>query len=89
MGRVQVRADGKVPPRRFNDPLADAGPDRSRWWGNSVAGVHVVRDQGDTWADVTEGTSASMIWQRYHYEWSTPGHIRLDVAARLRRGFPP
>lgn len=79
MGRLRVSAEGRVPPERFLDALTDFGPDRARWWGNSSPGMQVVHDRGDTWADVTEGTAASSIWQRTRYDWSTPGRVTLDV----------
>ena len=79
MGRLKVAADGNLPPERFVHALTDFGPDRSRWWGNSSDGLLVVHERGDTWADVTEGTAASGIWQRYRYDWSTPGRVRLEV----------
>jgi hypothetical protein len=46
----------------------------------SHAGYYEVHDRGDTWADVTEGSDvAGGIWQRYRYDWATPGVVRLDV----------
>jgi hypothetical protein len=79
VGRLTVAADGHLPPQRFIDALTDFGPDRARWWGNSSDGLLEVHERGDTWADVTEGTRASGIWQRYRYDWSTPGRVTLTV----------
>ena len=38
-----------------------------------------MHDRGDTWADVTEGTDAGGIWQRYRYDWSDPQLVKLTV----------
>ncbi|RKN45557.1 hypothetical protein [Streptomyces hoynatensis] len=77
MGDVRVSVTGGFPPAAFVGALTDFGQDRAKVWGNSTGRV-VVHDRGDSWADVTEGTRASGIWQRYRYEWS-PEEVRLDV----------
>lgn len=76
--KVVVRT--AVPPERFIRSLTDFGPTRSEVWGNSDAGYLKVHDQGDTWADVTEGSGITGgVWQRYRYDWSQPEIVRLDV----------
>ncbi|MFN8196117.1 MAG: hypothetical protein U0R80_17780 [Nocardioidaceae bacterium] len=47
--------------------ITDFGPDRSRWWPNVDEAHFTVHDQGDNWAEVTEGTS--MGWERERYSW--------------------
>src|SRR4051794_11458850 len=80
MGSVHVRAHGAFPPERFVAALTDFGPGRSEVWGNSDAGQLTVHDRGDTWAEVTEGSTApGGIWQRLRYDWATPGVVTLDV----------
>jgi hypothetical protein len=79
MGRVVVSVRAGFPPERFVAALTDFGPGRSRIWGNSSPGSLKVHEVGDQWADVTEGTRSGGIWQRYHYDWSQPGLVRLDV----------
>lgn len=80
MGTVRASAEGRVTPERFIEALTDFGPGRAEIWGNSSDGLLQVHEQGDTWAEVTEGSDvAGGIWQRYRYDWSTPGHVRLDV----------
>lgn len=79
MSRVHTSAEGAFPPAVFAEALTDFSPRRSRLWANSSAGQLVVHDRGDTWADVTEGTDAGGIWQRYRYDWADPGLIRLTV----------
>ena len=79
MSQVHASAEGAFAPSVFTESLTDFGPQRSRIWGNSSAGKLIVHDQGDTWADVTEGTDAGGIWQRYRYDWSDPHLVRLTV----------
>ncbi|MFC6063721.1 hypothetical protein [Streptomyces ochraceiscleroticus] len=78
MSDVRVSAAGDFPPATFIEALTTFGPERAKIWGNSSAGQLVVHDQGEGWADVTEGTDAGGIWQRYRYAWS-PSEVRLDV----------
>ncbi len=80
MSVSQVSVVGKFAPDRFVQALTDFGPDRARLWGNSSPGHLVVHDRGPSWADVTEGTAAGGIWQRYRYDWSVPGVVRLTVS---------
>lgn len=79
MSHVRAHATGHFPPEAFVAALTDFGPGRSRIWGNSSAGQLVVHDRGPDWADVTEGTDVGGIWQRYRYDWSTPGLVTLAV----------
>jgi hypothetical protein len=79
MSTVKVSAQGQFPPDRFVEALTDFGSHRTEVWGSSSASLFTVHELGDTWADVTEGTVAGGIWQRYRYDWSVPGVVRLDV----------
>jgi Polyketide cyclase / dehydrase and lipid transport len=80
MGVASLRVRAAVPPERFVEALTDFGPRRSEVFGNSEGGYLEVHDRGDTWADVTEGSAvAGGVWQRYRYDWSEPGVVRLEV----------
>jgi hypothetical protein len=80
MGRVRASAEGRIPPERFVKALTDFGPGRAEIWGNSSDSLLQVHEQGETWAEVTEGSDiGGGIWQRYRYDWSRPGHVELDV----------
>lgn len=80
MGDVRVSATGRFTPERFVAALTDFGPARSTVFGNSQDGYLQVHGTGPDWAEVTEGSTAGGgIWQRYRYDWSTPGEVRLDV----------
>jgi hypothetical protein len=79
MGRVHVRAHGSFAPDVFTAALTDFGPDRSRVFGNTADGEVQVHDRGETWAEVTEGSTTGPVWQRSRYDWSRPGEVRIDV----------
>lgn len=80
MATIRIREHGRFPPERFVAALTDFGPGRSELWGNSQSGFLEVHREGDGWAEVTEGSSvAGGIWQRYRYDWSKHGVVRLEV----------
>ena len=79
MGRVHARAHGSFPPDVFIGALTDFGPGRAEVFGNNAAGELRVHDRGETWAEVTEGSTTGPVWQRSRYDWSTPGEVRIDV----------
>jgi hypothetical protein len=79
MGKAHVRARGAFPPDRFIGALVDFGPNRAELWGNNDPGHLAVHGRGDTWAEVTEGSTTGGVWQRLRYDWSVPGEVTLDV----------
>ena len=79
MGRVHARAHGSFPPGVFVAALTDFGPGRAEVFGNNAAGDLRVHERGETWAEVTEGSTTGPVWQRSRYDWSTPGEVRIDV----------
>lgn len=79
MGKVHVRAHGSFAPDVFVAALTDFGPGRAEVFGNNAADDLRVHDRGDTWAEVTEGSTSGPVWQRSRYDWSTPGEVRIDV----------
>jgi hypothetical protein len=79
MGRVHARAHGSFSPDVFVAALTDFGPRRAEVFGNNAAGDLRVHERGETWAEVTEGSTTGPVWQRSRYDWSTPGEVRIDV----------
>lgn len=58
--------------------LTDFGPDRARRWPNIDAAHFQVHDQGDGWAEVTEGNG--MGWERERYTWDpAAGVVTVDT----------
>ncbi|HEU4330649.1 MAG TPA: hypothetical protein VFR40_05985 [Lapillicoccus sp.] len=58
--------------------LTDFGPERSRRWPNIDESHFQVHDQGDGWAEVTEGNG--MGWERERYAWdASAGTVTVDT----------
>jgi hypothetical protein len=64
-------------PEQFLAALTDFGPTRSEIFPNSADGFLTVHDQGDGFADVTEGSRG--IWERLRYDWSDPRRVVLTT----------
>ena len=79
MGRVHVTAHGSFAPDVFVTAMTDFGPGRAEIFGNNAANDLRVHERGETWAEVTEGSTTGPVWQRSRYDWSTPGEVRIDV----------
>lgn len=78
MPTVHVKQSTTVPPDRFIAALTNFGPGRGVIFGNSNEDSVRVNDRGDTWADVTEGSTAG-VWERLRYDWSQPNVVRLTT----------
>ena len=58
--------------------ITDFGPERASRWPNVNAGKYEVHEQGDGWAEVTEGNS--MGWERERYSWdAAAGTVSIDT----------
>ena len=80
MATIKVTERTTATPEQFLAALTDFGPHRSQVWTNSKPEFLVVHEQGDTWADVTEGSSAAgAVWERLRYDWSNPTDIVLTT----------
>jgi hypothetical protein len=64
-------------PEQFLAALTDFGPGRSEIFPNSADGFLEVHDQGEGFADVTEGSRG--IWERLRYDWSDPQRVVLTT----------
>jgi hypothetical protein len=64
-------------PEQFIAGLTDFGPGRSKLFANSADGYLKVHHRGPCDADVTEGSGG--IWERLHYDWSDPNHVKLTT----------
>jgi hypothetical protein len=64
-------------PEQFIAGLTDFGPGRSELFPNSADSYLNVHHQGPADADVTEGSGG--IWERLHYDWSDPNHVKLTT----------
>ena len=58
--------------------LTDFGPERATRWPNIDEAHFVVHDEGESWAEVTEGNA--MGWERERYAWDlTAGTVTVDT----------
>lgn len=80
MAKVHYEADGPIEVDRFIAALTDFGPRRPELWPNLDAKFYRLHEQGDLWAEVTEGTDLlGGVWARERYDWSEPGIVRLTL----------
>ena len=68
----------RLSPSEVMTLLTDFGPDRPSRWPNIDEAHYAVHDQGEDWAEVTEGTS--MGWERERYSWdAAAGTVTVDT----------
>jgi hypothetical protein len=80
MARIDFEVTSDVQPQRFIQALTDFSPARADLWPNIDAQHLKVHEVGDTWADVTEGSSlAGGVWERNRYDWSEAGTVRVET----------
>ncbi|MBB5163577.1 hypothetical protein [Mycobacterium sp. AZCC_0083] len=77
MATIRFHQTTTATPEDFVAGLTDFGPGRSKLFKNSADGYLVVHSLGANRADVTEGSGG--IWERLHYDWSDPRHIKLTT----------
>src|SRR3954466_13216347 len=77
MSTIHLHETTTATPEQFVAGLTDFGPGRQELFGNSADEYLKVHDQGPTEADVTEGSAG--IWERLHYDWSDPTHVKLTT----------
>jgi len=79
--RVHVVEATSASPEQVIEAARDFTARRAELWRD----VHVehlhVHEQGDTWADVTEGNPwpIGLVWERSRYDWSQPGALSATV----------
>ncbi len=78
MATIHLKRSTNVPPERFIAALTNFGPGRGKIFAYSHEDSVRVHDQGNTWADVTEGSAAG-VWERLRYDWSQPNVVRLTT----------
>jgi len=75
MATLRFHQTTTATPEDFIAGLTDFGPGRSKLFKNSADSYLDVHGVGPHQADVTEGSGG--IWERLHYDWSDPRHIKL------------
>jgi hypothetical protein len=75
MTTVNFTLESPLAPDAVMAALTNFGPSRSEVWPNVDSAHFKVHSQGQSWAEVTEGSSvAGGVWERERYSW--------DAAAR-------
>lgn len=77
MTTITATRNTTATPEQFVAGLTDFGPGRATLFPNSTDSNLTVHEQGETYADVTEGSKG--IWERLRYDWSDPHHIVLTT----------
>ncbi|MET9632571.1 hypothetical protein ABZX92_34470 [Lentzea sp. NPDC006480] len=77
MSTITLNQQTTATPEQFVAGLTDFGPGRAQLFPNSADEFLKVHDQGENFADVTEGSGG--IWERLHYDWSDLSHVVLTT----------
>jgi hypothetical protein len=75
MSTIHFRASTTATAEQFVTGLTDFGPGRSKVFAKSADAYLQVHALGVHDADVTEGSGG--VWERLHYDWSDPNHVKL------------
>ena len=81
MPSVQVVRESSASPERVLAAARDFSPRRADYWRDVHTQHLVIHDEGETWADVTEGNPwpGGLVWERLRYDWSRPGVLKGTV----------
>lgn len=80
MTTVRIRQRSTVPLNSLVAALIDFGPGRAEIFGNGHEHWVRVNVRGDTWTDVTEGSSGSPgAWERLRCDWSEFNVVTLTT----------
>ena len=77
MSTIHLHRTTSLTPEQYVAGLTDFGPGRSKLFANSADDYLKVHSRGPSHADVTEGSGG--IWERLHYDWSDPNHVKLTT----------
>lgn len=72
--------DSRATPAQAFDAFTDFSDRRLEIWkGTLDPRKYEVRERGDSWAVVREGSGGTRIWVEVRYEWEAPGSIRWTL----------
>jgi hypothetical protein len=79
--RVHVVRATSASPEQVLEAARDFTPRRAELWRDVYVEHLHVHEQGETWADVTEGNPwpIGLVWERLRYDWSQPDALRGTV----------
>jgi hypothetical protein len=77
---IAVSAYTSASPEQVLAAARDFSERRPKLWPNVKAKHFVVHDEGEEFADVTEGIwITGLFWERSRYDWSEPGAVTATV----------
>jgi hypothetical protein len=80
MTTIQFTVESPLPPPRIRDALTDFSGRRPTLWPNLDPRYYRVHEVGESWADVTEGSSfLGGVWEHDRYDWSEPNTVHISV----------
>ena len=87
---INVASETSLPPERVVAAAHDFSNRRTEIFPAVRAEHYEIHDQGDGWADVTEGTPAGIgvNWERCRYEWGSDGSVIATVTDSNVYGVP-
>jgi hypothetical protein len=77
MTTLHMHANIAATPEEFIAGLTDFGPGRAELFSNSADDFLIVHENGEGYADVTEGSGPA--WERLRYDWSNAAHVVLTT----------
>jgi hypothetical protein len=81
MPRVHVTDETQASPEQVLAAARDFSARRADLWPDVHVEHLTVHEQGETFADVTEGNPwpIGYVWERLRYDWSQPGAVKGTV----------
>src|SRR5437588_4852559 len=81
MPRVDMELDTPLEPDAVRSALLDFTDRRPEIWPGIEPSLYEVREIGDTWADIREGSKmpGGSVWAVEHCDWSDPQTITWTV----------
>jgi hypothetical protein len=72
--------DTAATPEQVEAAFTDVSERRLRVWQRTLdPAKYEVREVGDTWAVLREGSAGTRIWVLLRYDWSQPGTVRWSL----------
>jgi hypothetical protein len=69
-------------PEQVVELMTDFSLTRPHRWPASSVKAFEVYHVGDTEADIREGQDFPKLWATWHYDWTTPGSVKLTITER-------
>jgi hypothetical protein len=77
---ISVNAESSASPEQVLEAARDFSPRRAKVWLNARPKYLKVHEEGEDFADVTEGTwIVGRFWERNRYDWSQRGLVKATV----------